>query len=91
MSQPKKNSVWVFVGEFNAADPAVAYKHRVVEVSSQGVITWSEPNPIDEAHVGGWSWFGPVLDFLKQFKPLMTPEGWTDTDEDDGLPEDADE
>ena len=42
-------------------------RHKVVSIAGRELITWSEAQ---DGEVGGWSWYGGVVDFLKQFKPL---------------------
>lgn len=64
-----KGSKWRYYGESlsDATRSGYGFIHKIIEVSSEGILTWSEPSRQDGE--GGWSWFGPALDFLRQFKP----------------------
>ena len=60
------NSWWVFVGPDG---DSAGMRHKVVDVTKSWICTWSEPYA-NEAEVGGWSYWGPASDFLRNFKPL---------------------
>ena len=66
--------------KFNGGDGTPNINHTITEVSSEGVTTWSEAcecitaeaspdgQGVPEGEVAaGFSWFGPVPDFLQQF------------------------
>lgn len=57
-----KNAVWL--------DLETNLEHRVLEVSSDGVITWSNPAPnANECEmIAGYSFMGPPEQFYKQFQ-----------------------
>jgi hypothetical protein len=60
-----KRSTWTYIGE----DDGKGLNHTVTEISADGVTTWSDALP-DGAitAVSGFSWFGPVEEFVKQFR-----------------------
>lgn len=67
----KPGQLWIFRGEDGRG-----LKHRVTEVSADGVTTWSEAyadnTPMLKEGIAGFFWFGPVTDFLQQFQPTTT-------------------
>ncbi len=40
----------------------------------QTVTTWSIYK-VDDLETNGWSWHGPISDFIKQFRPALPIEG----------------
>jgi len=61
------NSIWKHVANNNSP-----LYHRVLDVSPHEelggtyVATWSYP--VQSESIAGYSWYGPVEEFLKQFK-----------------------
>lgn len=60
-------TVWRYVGP----DPGRNVCHLVIDLTN-AVTTWSEPDAKAGVEISGWSWHGPIPDFLKQFKPVLT-------------------
>ena len=61
------NSWWVFVG---VEGGSAGMRHKVIDITKNWILTWSEPYVDDESEVGGWSYWGPKEDYLRNFKPL---------------------
>lgn len=69
----KQGTRWTYVGP----DGTAGLRHTVVGVG-KGIATWSDPvsephefsNPINDhgRAISGFSWYGPAVEFLKQFK-----------------------
>jgi len=58
-----QGSKWQYIGD----DGSPHIIHNIV-AAGKFVTTWSDPVK-DDPGVGGFSWFGPLEDFIKQFKP----------------------
>lgn len=61
----ERGQAWLYVG--GTDDEKLP--HLVLSISDGEVVTWSQP--VNRKDVGGFSWLGPVPDFLKQFIPLI--------------------
>ncbi len=46
---------------------------NVVGKMTTWVITWSQYKD-DDLKTNGWSWYGPIDDFIKQFRPALPSE-----------------
>lgn len=65
-----RNSIWLDNASRHANGRHVA--HMVFEVSSAGVATWSEPLQPETEGIAGYSWLGPIEEFVKQFTMVRT-------------------
>lgn len=64
----KIGSRWTYVGP----DGTSGMNHTVIG-TGKGVVTWSDPLRVEPTHpedtdVAGFSWYGPAVEFLRQFK-----------------------
>lgn len=67
VAPPQPNTLWMYVGP----GPSNGHVHRILEVDSTSVTTWSiSGNPADET-TGGFSWTGSIRDFRRDFKPCL--------------------
>lgn len=57
--RPAPKEVWQYLGP-----EGKGLLHLVLHVCGTEVVTWGEPLP----DAGGYSWLGPISEFLKYFK-----------------------
>ena len=62
-------SQWIYVGNTNKNDCPNGVVHTVVDVSMEGVITWSNFTRDDGTE--GWTWHGEREYFYKFFRPVL--------------------
>lgn len=62
----KQGTAWRYVGN----GPGRQLLHLVTWVTREEVTTWSEPVKAGTEAVSGYSWHGPVTDFLREFKAV---------------------
>lgn len=68
-TQLKEGTRWLYIGP----DPGCNTIHTVTSVEREEVTTWSNPVPSNEkTEAAGWSWLGPVPDFLRFFRPICS-------------------
>lgn len=58
-------SIWRYVGDNGPR----GLLHCVLEARGCKVLTWSAP--LDGEKAGGFSFWGPIADFLKEFEPII--------------------
>lgn len=71
MTSITRGQVWTYHGP-----DAPWLQHTVVEVSADGVVTWSEPvkdNTLMDQGVAGYSWMGSTAEFLANFTQRAAP------------------
>ncbi len=80
MSQPVElNSRCVFIGKGDGhlVHHRVIGREGVSNVTGKmntWILTWSIYK-VDDLESNGWSWYGPIDDFIKQFRPALPSEG----------------
>lgn len=80
MSQPVEignRCVYIVKGDGHLAHHRVIGRESIMNVVGKydtWILTWSIYKA-DDLETNGWSWYGPLDQFIKQFRPALPAEG----------------